>query len=220
MAVNPSKALAGLEIDFINGNRYNYKLRGKNELLARAMGLHLGYQNVWDCTAGLAEDAWTLCRLGFEVTAIERNSEIFALLARAHEEVLSGKLASAEQVLTAQRLQLKNENSLQVLVAASSVRPEARPDVVYLDPMFPEAGKTALPRKEMQILRSMGLQQEPIEEMVRLALKVARRRVVLKRGLRDPLVYGKPQSQIKGKALRFDLYYPKGAQETNSENLK
>jgi len=229
MAVSPSEALAGLEIDFVSGKRYNFKLRGKNELLAKAMGLHLGYTSVWDCTAGLAEDAWTLCRLGFEVTAFERNSEIFALLEWAHKEVLNGNTSGAEQLHTAHRLRLRKENSLQVLAEASlfeprsaaenagaSMEPPALPDVVYLDPMFPEAGKTALPRKEMQILRSLGLEQEPVEDMLRLALKVAQRRVVLKRGLRDPVVYGKPQSQIKGKALRFDLYYPNGTPSRTS----
>lgn len=80
------------------------------------------------------------------------------------------------------------------------------PDVVYLDPMFPH-GRKAAERKPMRVLRRLVGDDTDADELLHWALRVARRRVVVKRpSLADPLADVKPTTRHKGKAARYDVY--------------
>lgn len=84
-----------------------------------------------------------------------------------------------------------------------------RPDVVYLDPMYPEEGrsKSALPKKTMQMFRRLLDGDEDANELWEAAMKVALKRVVVKRPLHAPsLGTKKPNHSFEGKTARFDLY--------------
>jgi hypothetical protein len=99
-----------------------------------------------DATAGLGEDALLLATAGFEVTLVERDSTIFALLADALDraervDTLAGPVA---------RMHLVQGDGLQVLASL----PEP-PDVVYLDPMFPARRKSAAVKKKFQLLHQL-----------------------------------------------------------------
>jgi 16S rRNA (guanine1516-N2)-methyltransferase len=83
---------------------------------------------------------------------------------------------------------------------------EDRPDVVYLDPMFPTGRKTA-ERKAMRVLRLISGDDLDADRLLGAALKVARRRVVVKRPLRGEALRGaEPMVMHRGKSLRFDVY--------------
>jgi 16S rRNA (guanine1516-N2)-methyltransferase len=93
-----------------------------------------------------------------------------------------------------------------------------RPDVIYIDPMFPEGngkssgkGKTAAVKKEAMLLRMLvGEGADPVqdEELFTLAMQVATARVVVKRSLRAPAIVESPppQASFKGKSVRVDRY--------------
>jgi 16S rRNA (guanine1516-N2)-methyltransferase len=84
---------------------------------------------------------------------------------------------------------------------------EACPDVVYLDPMFPVSGKSALVKKEMRLFHSLVGLDEDSDALLDLALQRARHRVVVKRPPKAPyLAERKPQLSVAGKAVRFDIY--------------
>lgn len=81
-------------------------------------------------------------------------------------------------------------------------------DVIYLDPMFPQRKKQALPNRGMQHLQVLS-QQLPVDlmEVISFARTRAERRVVVKRRSKDPVIE-RPEFQLKGKAVRFDVYLP------------
>jgi len=81
------------------------------------------------------------------------------------------------------------------------------PEVIYLDPMFPHEEKSALVKKEMRILQTVVGQDEDADELLKLALSIATRRVVVKRpAYADVLAGITPQASIKTKKHRFDIY--------------
>lgn len=189
-------------IDFDNPkSKYQRKLQGKNELIAKAMGSI--EHPVCDLTAGLGEDTWTLARLGYRVTAIEKDPFLFECLWRAHEKALSNPNSRA----IAERIQFYHMDSLEFLKQNKNHYP-----VYYLDPMFdfPEA-PSALPRKEMQAMRAFLNSQSQIksiynEELLAAALLVAKHRVVMKNAKKINSLVRDPSFQIQGRAIRFDIY--------------
>jgi 16S rRNA (guanine1516-N2)-methyltransferase len=91
----------------------------------------------------------------------------------------------------------------------------AAPDAIYLDPMYPERGKSALPRGAAQLLRALHDQKEPNDplaadvDLLRTARAIARRRVVVKRPPRAPaLVEGQTIAVMRGSRARYDIYAP------------
>ena len=81
------------------------------------------------------------------------------------------------------------------------------PEVIYLDPMFPHKGKSALVKKEMRIVQEVVGQNEDADALLNVALTIATNRVVVKRpAYADYLAESKPQASIKTKKHRFDIY--------------
>ncbi len=88
------------------------------------------------------------------------------------------------------------------------------PDVVYLDPMFPERGKAARPRKEMWLFRLLLPGDDDAPELLELALRAARHRVVVKRPLGAPALAARPPGHsLRGRAIRFDVYPLRGLRD-------
>lgn len=191
--------LGELFLDFVLDKK-NY-LRplplGKSELIAKAVGMAKGYRDVVDATAGLAQDAIVLARLGCKVRAVERSPWIFPLLEDAYRRVRPMDLEWPE------RLQFINSNSTKYLRELSE---SERPEVVYLDPMYPEKKKSALPRKEMQIFREVIGGDEDVMELFQAARAAAKVRVVVKRPVHAPALSEDFKHQYEGKAVRFDVY--------------
>ena len=85
----------------------------------------------------------------------------------------------------------------------------ATPDVVYLDPMFPERTKSAAVKKKFQLLHHLEQPCADEETLVEAALAVRPRKVVIKRPVKGPLLAGvKPSYQLAGKAVRYDVLVP------------
>ena len=81
------------------------------------------------------------------------------------------------------------------------------PEVIYLDPMFPHKEKPALVKKEMRMLQDVVGQDEDADELLKLSLTIATTRVVVKRpSYANFLAEIKPQTSIKTKKHRFDIY--------------
>jgi len=102
---------------------------------------------------------------------------------------------------TVKRMHLLNADFNEVGLDFSDI------DVVYLDPMFPQRNKSARAKKDMYLLQYLlgKLQDDPA--MLELAIKIARRRVVVKRAKRSPtLGERKPDIEFKGSSSRYDVY--------------
>lgn len=150
-----------------------------------------------DATAGLGEDSLLLAAAGFEVTMCESDATIAALLADAlerarHHEQLAPIVA---------RMRLIEANSIEVMNQL-----EQAPDVIYLDPMFPERTKSAAVKKKFQLLHYLEKPCDNAEELLGAAQAVHPRKIVIKRPLKGELLAGvKPSYQLKGKAIRYDV---------------
>ena len=81
------------------------------------------------------------------------------------------------------------------------------PDVIYIDPMYPDRKKSALVKKDMQILQRLHGKDENTAELLDSALKFAKKRVVVKRPVQaETLSQKKPNTCIKSKKTRYDIY--------------
>jgi len=84
---------------------------------------------------------------------------------------------------------------------------DQRPEVVFLDPMYPHRQKSALVKKEMRLLRQLVGDDEDASDLLVTALARARRRVVVKRPRLAPTLTGPaPGFQIIAPNTRFDVY--------------
>ena len=191
-------------VDFIVGTAAHRRQfgGGRGQPLARAVGLKGGaLPTVIDATAGLGQDAFVLASLGCRVQLVERSPIITALLRdglqRAAQDPEIGSWVR-------ERLSLCQADGREYL---RSLREDQRPEVVYLDPMYPHRRKTALAGKEMRLLRQLVGDDHDAPELLAAALTGARRRVVVKRPRHAPALIGSPpDAQIVAPHTRFDLY--------------
>ncbi len=174
---------------------------GVGQAIARAVGLkHTAQLLIADLTAGLGEDAFVLAGLGARVVMVERHPVVAALLEDGLRRARQGT-QSVELLAAVERMSLVEADARDWLVAADVL------DVIYLDPMFPERHKSALVRKEMQVLQRLVGADADCDELLGLALERARYRVVVKRARHAPPLAGRePTFSVTGKTTRFDVY--------------
>ncbi len=175
---------------------------GRGQALARAVGLKPGYNpRVWDATAGLGRDGFVLASLGCQVTLCERSAVVAALLDDGLQRAaLDPELASWVET----RLSLVNQDAREALAKLGQ---EQRPDVVYLDPMYPPGKAHVLVKKEMRALQQLLGADTDSAPLLEIALASARRRVVVKRPQRaGPLTARPPTAAVTSKKTRYDLY--------------
>ena len=170
----------------------------RNDALPRAVGLprRATLPDVVDATAGLGRDTLTLASLGCRVTAIERVPALAFLLCAALDGV---PFRDRVTVVPAEA-----SPWLRDLPAADA------PAVVYLDPMFPTAGRAQV-KKEMQACRALAGAATDAGELLQAALATARERVVVKRHARDPALAPGVSLAVRGERERFDVYLVSGA---------
>ena len=195
-----------IHIDFTTGTLAHRRQfgGGKNQPLARAIGMKPGFTpRVLDATAGLAKDAFVLATLGCPVTLIERSSCVAALIADAIQRAADDESFSP---LLQHGFELVNANAIDYL---SGLTAESKPDVIYLDPMYPEKQKTALVKKNMKILQKLLGQDTDTEHLLSAARMNARKRVVVKRPKGAEFIADvKPAFAIASKNTRYDVYLP------------
>lgn len=189
-------------VDFCAGASA-HRLQGGAEMIVKAVrGRSREQLSVLDATAGLGRDAFVLASRGFEVRMLERSKIVAALLA---DGLARARAARTDIADIASRLTLERADALAYCNALTEAQ---RPDVIYLDPMFPASQKSAQVKKEMRLFQQL-LHDEPDDTaaLLPVARSRARLRVVVKRPLRaDNLGGMKADYAIEGKAVRFDVY--------------
>lgn len=195
-----------IHIDFIAGalaHRREYG-GGKNQPLARAVGMKPGITpRVLDATAGLAKDAFVLATLGCPIQMIERSPFVAALIRDAIHRATTDETFAP---LLQNGFELINANAIEYL---PTIAEEKKPDVIYLDPMYPEKQKSALVKKNMQILQKLLGQDADTEQLLNVARHCARKRVVVKRPKGAEFIgHIKPAFDVASKNTRYDVYLP------------
>ena len=215
--------MAPTRVDFLSGattHRRRYG-GGRSQLIAKAVGLksktirHHQPLNVVDLTAGLGQDGFVLATLGCSVTLVERSAIVYQLLSDGFHRAL--QFAVAPQTVddkalanTLARMNLVEgsaENYLKNLAAP--------PDIIYLDPMFPDRGKSAKINKHMQALQMIVGNDEDTGKLLSLALNKVRFRVVVKRPRKamaldqqyPQMALPKPGKVLMGSSTRYDVYF-------------
>lgn len=185
-----------LRIDF-DHNHLTYErkqLRGKNEPIAKALGLAKGKLRVHDLTVGLGADSITLGQLGFQMSGNERSPLLAFLLRRAFACTLRPELKSYSFIEASAQDILLDKNFLGDL------------DALYFDPMYPHKKKSALPKQEMVLFRELVGDDTDAGDVLAMALDSGVPRVVVKRPSEAGPLLAKPSYSIETKVVRFDVY--------------
>lgn len=153
--------------------------RGGNDAMVEVCDLGPG-DTFLDCTMGLASDSTVASFVtdpSGQVTACEVDPMVSYIVGHG----LATYSDSPEEVLDAmRRIDVRNKRADDFLESCDA----ASYDIVYLDPMFEE---TIEESAAFAPLRSAGLHDLPDDRLFREAVRVARRRVVLKAHFRSEL---------------------------------
>ena len=200
-----------VQVDFAGGTAQHRRTQGGGELIAKAVQ-HTARPVVWDATGGLGRDSFVLASLNLAVHAFEQHPAVFALL----QDGLHRAAQSPEIAAIAARITLHQGNAAALMPALAAQM--GQPDVVYLDPMYPERQKSAAVKKEMAYFHALLGQPENERNafsandaaLFQAARAVAKKRIVVKRPRLGAFLCGeKPAYQYAGKSTRFDVYLPK-----------
>lgn len=165
------------------------------DTIARAVGVG---KTVLDATAGLGQDAFVLALYHCKVRMLERSNVVHTLLEDGLRRAREDK--DLTDILT--RMTLERNDAKTVL---QNLLPQHYPEVIYLDPMYPDLGKSAAKRKEMRLFRELVGDDADVAELFELARTRASQRVVLKRPLKA-LELDKPSYSLSGTTVKFDIY--------------
>ena len=190
-----------VRVDFVGGGAQYRRLKGGGELIAKAVN-HTACPSVIDATGGLGRDAFVLAAQGLPVSIIERHPVVACLLS----DGLKRARAAEETSAIAERMTLHYGDAVRLL---SDLVAAGRPDVVYLDPMYPEQQKSAAVKKEMAYFHGLVGAAQDEAALLAAARTVARKRIVVKRPRLGVFLNGEePAYQYAGKSTRFDVYLP------------
>ena len=186
-----------IAVEFQTGRAGYRRQHGGSELLAKALGLRRRrHPHIIDACAGLGQDAWVMAGLGCRVDLLERSSLVVA--------VLCDGLQRAAHTPEAQRM---NVHCADARIWLAHLSEAQRPDVVYLDPMYPQRGTRALAGKAARALRAVVGDDADADELFVVARRCARYRVVVKRPRQAVYLGGAvPDLQYQGRSTRFDVY--------------
>lgn len=149
-----------------------------------------------DATAGLGEDAFLLAAYGYRVELYERNPVIALLL----EDALLRAAGLPDLAPIAARMELHGADSVAAMRQA-----QASPDVILLDPMFPERKKSGLIKKKFQLLHCLEQPCEDEAALLQAAIGCAPQKIIIKRPKNSPPLAGhKPSYTVSGQSIRYD----------------
>ncbi|MFO0689209.1 MAG: class I SAM-dependent methyltransferase [Myxococcota bacterium] len=167
--------------------------------LVRAFGK--ARTTIFDLTAGLGADAYRLADAGHRVRACEREPVLYALLVSGWAQARrTGQVPSA----VADRLEFVHGEARALLDSIALADAEA--GAAYLDPMYPPPKRaSALPRRELQVLRRLLGRDDDAAELL-AAARARFARVVVKRPTHAPPLAEDVSYEVESKLLRLDVY--------------
>ena len=171
----------------------------RRQALAGAVGRR--NKDVLDATAGLGRDTALLAWMGYRVMAIERSLILGELLLDGLARARETSSKAGKQV--AGRIDLRITDACHELASLGQ-----EVDAVYLDPMYPERQSSALPKKEIRLVREIVGDDMDAAVLFRAAMDSGVRRVVVKRPVYAQPLAGTPNEVLRSKMVRYDLYLP------------
>ena len=171
---------------------------GVNQALPKALGMHKNKNpTIIDATAGLGRDSFLLASLGAKIIMIERVEQIYEALKEAMEKARNHSEKIAKII-----------NNMQLIYGdAKEILPTLNTEIILIDVMHPMR-KSALVKQEMRILRQIVGNDDDAKELINIALKLAKQRLVIKWPKKAKLPNGiiNPSHKIIGKTTRYDVF--------------
>lgn len=166
----------------------------KKQPLGQAVGRRT--RTVADATAGWGDDARRLWAMGYEVTLIERNPIMAALLRDAVRRASATTRPGSPP-------RIVERDAIDYLAGQQSEW-----DCVYLDPMFPPKPRSStLARRRLRLLRELAGDDPDRERLFASAVRAAAKRVVVKRPDHVAPMFGDPAQTVAGKLVSYDVYF-------------
>ena len=186
-----------LSFDFLKGRLFNRLKRIEHEsLIKKAIGKNKVKLKIFDATAGSLIDTIIFLKLGHKVVACEQSKILIKLLNDAIQR-------AREEYGFFENLTLINEDSANVIELHQDS------DIFYFDPMF---NKTKRNLKRSGTLQKISdiLNREKLEDtskgIFRYMQKSNYKKIIVKRPINSKSLDEKINYQVKGKAIRFDIY--------------
>ena len=186
-----------LSFDFLKGRLFNRLKKIEHEsLIKKAIGKNKAQLKIFDATAGSLIDAIIFLKLGHKVVACEQSKILYRLL---NDAILRAK----KEYDFFDNLSFINSDSALIIDSYLDS------DIFYFDPMFEEVKQNT---KRSGTLQKIGniLSFEKLEDtstqIFDHMLKKKYKKVIVKRPIKSNPFYEKINYQVKGKAIRYDVY--------------
>ena len=186
-----------LSFDFLKGRLFNRLKRIEHEsLIKKAIGKNKAQLKIFDATAGSLIDTIIFLKLGHKVVACEQSKILYRLL---NDAILRAK----KEYDFFDKLSFINSDSAVIIDS------HLDSDIFYFDPMFEEVKQNT---KRSGTLQKIGyvLSFEKLEDtsaqIFDHMLKKKYKKVIVKRPIKSNPLYEKINYQVKGKAIRYDVY--------------
>ena len=186
-----------LSFDFLRGRLFNRLKRIEHEsLIKKAIGKNKAQLKIFDATAGSLIDTIIFLKLGHKVVACEQSKILYRLL---NDAILRAK----KEYDFFENLSFINSDSAVIIDSYLDS------DIFYFDPMFEEVKQNT---KRSGTLQKIGnvLSFEKLEDtsaqIFDHMLKKKYKKVIVKRPIKSNPLYEKINYQVKGKAIRYDVY--------------
>ena len=186
-----------LSFDFLKGRLFNRLKKIEHEsLIKKAIGKNKNGLKIFDATAGSLIDTIIFLKLGHEVIACEHSKVLYKLL----EDAISRAIKEYDFF---ENLIFLNADSANVIELHQDS------DIFYFDPMFKKTKKNLKRSGTLQKISNI-LSYEKLEDTSRhifsSMLEKNFKKIIVKRPINSKPLHNKINYQIKGKAVRFDIY--------------
>ncbi|CAL4324691.1 class I SAM-dependent methyltransferase [Buchnera aphidicola] len=186
-------------VDF-NYKKFQKYKKDKKIKIIQTLGIKKNYiPHVLDSTAGVGKDSFIFFSHGCKVTMVEKNPILSILL---YDGLYRGFQNHKIGILMKKNIQLiyNTSNNLKKIKIL-------KPDVIYLDPMFPQKKKKSLPKKNMQTIQKLIGNDTDSHILFQQCKQFAKNRIVVKRKMTSKYISNDlPDFNIKTKKHRFDIY--------------
>ena len=186
-----------LSFDFLKGRLFNRLKKIEHEsLIKKAIGRNKAKLKIFDATAGSLIDSIIFLKLGHKVVACEQSKILYRLL---DDAILRAK----KEYNFFDNLSFINSDSAVIIDSYLDS------DIFYFDPMFEEVKQNT---KRSGTLQKIGnvLSFEKLEDtsaqIFDHMLKKKYKKIIVKRPIKSNPLYEKINYQVKGKAIRYDVY--------------
>ncbi len=183
-------------VDFLSGEIQHRVQHPTKESILSACGVKKGKTpSILDLTGGWGRDGYILANAGCKVLLLERDPIVHLLL----EDGISRLKQQRSINIASMNIEAKDY--------LSRFMGDDAPDIIYYDPMRAQGKKAPKNKKEMEVLRSMVGVNNDLEQIVAMALKSAKERVVVKSANSKLDLSIKPELTLKGVNTKFDVFF-------------